>query len=116
MYSRATFPPSLSQLRFLVPVLKVTEDEIANAAGISDMHDGVNFMRAACVIAVEKVNPELVMSGHEQRLKKKELFMWGIYVFCVPRLVTFSTRHPPGRSRFSAHHVHGASPRTSRKG
>lgn len=36
--------------------LKVTEDEIANAAGISDMHDGVNFMRAACVIAVEKVN------------------------------------------------------------
>ncbi len=32
----------------------VTEDEIANAAGIGDMHDGVNFMRAACVIAVEK--------------------------------------------------------------
>lgn len=34
---------------------QVTEDEIANAAGVSDMHDGVNFMRAACVIAVEKV-------------------------------------------------------------
>lgn len=34
---------------------EVTEDEIANAAGVSDMHDGVNFMRAACVIAVEKV-------------------------------------------------------------
>ncbi|CAM9589219.1 unnamed protein product, partial [Discosporangium mesarthrocarpum] len=33
---------------------EVTEDEIANAAGIGDMHDGVNFMRAACVIAVEK--------------------------------------------------------------
>ena len=33
---------------------EITEDEIANAAGISDMHDGVNFMRAACVIAVEK--------------------------------------------------------------
>lgn len=32
----------------------VTEDEIANAAGIGDVHDGVNFMRAACVIAVEK--------------------------------------------------------------
>jgi hypothetical protein len=32
----------------------VTEDEIANAAGVGDMHDGVNFMRAACVIAVEK--------------------------------------------------------------
>ena len=38
--------------------VQVTEDEIANAAGISDMHDGVNFMRAACVIAVEKVRPK----------------------------------------------------------
>lgn len=37
---------------------QVSEDEIANAAGISDMHDGVNFMRAACVIAVEKVSFE----------------------------------------------------------
>ena len=32
----------------------VSEDEIANAAGMGDIHDGVNFMRAACVIAVEK--------------------------------------------------------------
>lgn len=40
---------------FRFACLKVTEDEIANAAGISDTHDGVNFMRAACVIAVEKV-------------------------------------------------------------
>ena len=32
----------------------VTEDEIANAAGVGDVHDGVNFMRAACVIALEK--------------------------------------------------------------
>ena len=32
----------------------VTEDEIANAAGMGDVHDGVNFMRAACVIAMEK--------------------------------------------------------------
>jgi hypothetical protein len=32
----------------------VSENEIANAAGMGDVHDGVNFMRAACVIAVEK--------------------------------------------------------------
>lgn len=32
----------------------ITEDEIANAAGIGDSHDGVNFLHAACVIAVEK--------------------------------------------------------------
>ncbi len=38
----------------------ITEDEIANAAGVGDMHDGVNFMRAACVIAVEKVSDVLL--------------------------------------------------------
>lgn len=32
----------------------VSENEIANAAGMGDVHDGVNFMRAACVIAVQK--------------------------------------------------------------
>jgi hypothetical protein len=32
----------------------ITEDEIANAAGIGDTHDGVNFLHAACVIALEK--------------------------------------------------------------
>lgn len=32
----------------------ISEDEIANAAGMGDVHDGVNFMRAACIIAVEK--------------------------------------------------------------
>ncbi|KAG5186216.1 hypothetical protein JKP88DRAFT_309594, partial [Tribonema minus] len=37
-----------------MPSPEITDDEIANAAGIGDMHDGVNFMRAACVIAVEK--------------------------------------------------------------
>jgi hypothetical protein len=32
----------------------IAEDEIANAAGIGDTHDGVNFLHAACVIALEK--------------------------------------------------------------
>ena len=32
----------------------ITEDEISNAAGMTDTHNGVNFMRAACVIAMEK--------------------------------------------------------------
>ena len=32
----------------------VSGDEIANAAGMGEVHDGVNFMRAACVIAIEK--------------------------------------------------------------
>ena len=32
----------------------ITEDEIANAAGVGETHDGVNFLRAACVISIYK--------------------------------------------------------------
>uniref|UniRef100_A0A7S1BLX2 Dynamin-type G domain-containing protein n=1 Tax=Corethron hystrix TaxID=216773 RepID=A0A7S1BLX2_9STRA len=32
----------------------ITEDEVANAAGMGDVHDGVNFLHASCVIALEK--------------------------------------------------------------
>jgi hypothetical protein len=32
----------------------ITEDEISNAAGMCDTHNGINFMRAACIIAMEK--------------------------------------------------------------
>jgi GTPase SAR1 family protein len=32
----------------------ITEDEIANAAGIGETHDGVNFLHASCTIALEK--------------------------------------------------------------
>jgi len=32
----------------------ITEDEIANAAGVGDTHDGVNFLHAACTIALQK--------------------------------------------------------------
>lgn len=32
----------------------ITEDEIANAAGIGETHDGVNFLHASCNIALEK--------------------------------------------------------------
>ena len=33
---------------------EVTREEIANACGLEDLHDGVNYMRTACVIAVTK--------------------------------------------------------------
>ncbi len=32
----------------------ISEDEIANSAGMGANHDGVNFLRAACVISLEK--------------------------------------------------------------
>ena len=51
-YHRAIREFTVAVRHMSVPA--VTEDEIANAAGMGDVHDGVNFMRAACVIAMEK--------------------------------------------------------------
>jgi hypothetical protein len=58
LFGGAQYHRALREFTLAVRLMKtptVTEDEIANAAGVGDMHDGVNFMRAACVIAVEKV-------------------------------------------------------------
>lgn len=51
-YHRALREFTVAVRHMKTPV--ITDDEIANAAGVGDVHDGVNFMRAACVIAVEK--------------------------------------------------------------
>ena len=40
-------------VRHMRPV-SVSDDEIANAAGVGDTHDGVNVMRTACVLALDK--------------------------------------------------------------
>ena len=59
-FTRARFLPlqlTLAHAYFARRCLRlptITEDEVANAAGVGDSHDGVNFLRAACVIAVEK--------------------------------------------------------------
>jgi hypothetical protein len=57
LFGGAQYHRALREFAFAVRHMsspEITDDEIANAAGIGDMHDGVNFMRAACVIAVEK--------------------------------------------------------------
>jgi len=51
-YHRAMREFNLATRCLRVPI--ITEDEIANAAGIGDTHDGVNFLRASCIIALEK--------------------------------------------------------------
>ena len=57
LFGGAQYHRAIREFTLAVRLMKtphITEDEIANAAGVGDMHDGVNFMRAACVIAVEK--------------------------------------------------------------
>jgi hypothetical protein len=52
---RPTLNLTLSESHPLSPQSpEVTREQIANACGVDDMHDGVNYMRAACVIAVTR--------------------------------------------------------------
>lgn len=51
-YHRALREFHLATSCLRMPV--ISEDEIANAAGLGEAHDGVNFLHASCVIAVEK--------------------------------------------------------------
>lgn len=67
-YHRALREFQLATRCLRTPV--ITEDEIANAAGIGETHDGVNFLHAACVIALEKarVSFEPMLGALEMRL------------------------------------------------
>lgn len=57
LYGGAQYHRAMREFHLATRCLRlptITEDEIANAAGIGDKHDGVNFLRASCVIALEK--------------------------------------------------------------
>ncbi|KAK4538252.1 hypothetical protein CDCA_CDCA16G4277 [Cyanidium caldarium] len=57
LFGGAQYYRALREFKAIVAEMErppVSHEEIANAAGIDDAHDGVNYMRAACVIAVEK--------------------------------------------------------------
>ena len=49
----------------------ISDDEIANAAGLGDTHDGVNFLHAACTIALEKarVSFDPMLRALQSRMK-----------------------------------------------
>lgn len=57
LYGGSQYHRTLREFHLATKCLRlptVTEDEIANAAGMGSTHDGVNFLHAACVIALEK--------------------------------------------------------------
>lgn len=57
LYGGSQYHRTLREFHLATKCLRtpiITEDEIANAAGIGETHDGANFLHAACVIAVEK--------------------------------------------------------------
>lgn len=48
-----------------LPCPSVSREEVANACGLEDSHDGVNYMRAACVIAMAKAHELLEPFVHQ---------------------------------------------------
>jgi hypothetical protein len=57
LYGGAQYHRTLREFNLATKCLRlptISEDEIANAAGMGTTHDGVNFLHAACTIALEK--------------------------------------------------------------
>ena len=57
LYGGSQYHRTLREFQLAVRCLRfptITEDEIANAAGIGETHDGVNFLHSSCTIALEK--------------------------------------------------------------
>ncbi|XP_073013542.1 dynamin-like protein ARC5 [Typha latifolia] len=57
LYGGAQYHRAMAEFRLLVGGVKyppITREEIVNACGVEDIHDGTNYSRTACVIAVAK--------------------------------------------------------------
>ncbi|XP_025984240.2 dynamin-like protein ARC5, partial [Glycine soja] len=57
LYGGAQYHRAMGEFRFVVGGIKcppITREEIVNACGVEDIHDGTNYSRTACVIAVAK--------------------------------------------------------------
>ncbi|XP_029122479.2 dynamin-like protein ARC5 isoform X1 [Elaeis guineensis] len=57
LYGGAQYHRAMAEFRIVVGGVKcppITREEIVNACGVEDIHDGTNYSRTACVIAVAK--------------------------------------------------------------
>ncbi|OMO99099.1 hypothetical protein CCACVL1_03930 [Corchorus capsularis] len=57
LYGGAQYHRAMAEFRFVAGSIKcppITREEIVNACGVEDIHDGTNYSRTACVIAVSK--------------------------------------------------------------
>ncbi|KAH9686241.1 Dynamin-like protein ARC5 [Citrus sinensis] len=83
LYGGAQYHRAMAEFRFMVGGIKcppITREEIVNACGVEDIHDGTNYSRTACVIAVAKARDTFepflhqkegeYLSGHEVFLRR----------------------------------------------
>ncbi|KAL5993080.1 ARP2/3 actin-organizing complex subunit Arc5 [Asimina triloba] len=83
LYGGAQYHRAMAEFRFVVGGIKcppITREEIVNACGVEDIHDGTNYSRTACVIAVAKARDTFepflhqkdgeYLSGHDVFLRR----------------------------------------------
>ncbi|XP_059648092.1 dynamin-like protein ARC5 [Cornus florida] len=87
LYGGAQYHRAMAEFRFVVGGIKcppITREEIVNACGVEDIHDGTNYSRTACVIAVAKARdtfePFLHQLGCRLLHILKRLFPISVYL------------------------------------
>ncbi|XP_021896544.1 dynamin-like protein ARC5 isoform X2 [Carica papaya] len=87
LYGGAQYHRAMAEFRFVVGGIKcpaITREEIVNACGVEDIHDGMNYSRTACVIAVAKARdtfePFLCQLGCRLLHILKRLFPIALYL------------------------------------
>ena len=71
LYGGAQFHRAMAEFRVGVGMMAcpaVTREDIINACGMDEIHDGVNYVRTACVIAVSKSKEIFEPLIHQVRL------------------------------------------------
>lgn len=72
----------------------ISREEIVNACGIDDFHDGVNYTRTACVIAVSKARDMFEPFLHQASTHSLTLLL-GFSSLDAVRLVRHTRNCPP---------------------
>ncbi|XP_020253126.1 dynamin-like protein ARC5 isoform X3 [Asparagus officinalis] len=87
LYGGAQYHRAMAEFRLVVGGVKcppITREEIVNACGVEDIHDGTNYSRTACVIAVAKARdtfePFLHQLGYRLLYILKRLLPISIYL------------------------------------
>lgn len=71
LFGGAQYHRAMAEFRSAIGVLTcpdISREEIVNACGIDDFHDGVNYTRTACVIAVSKARDTFEPFLHQVRV------------------------------------------------
>ncbi|XP_073273191.1 dynamin-like protein ARC5 isoform X1 [Primulina huaijiensis] len=107
LYGGAQYHRAMAEFRFVVGGIKcppITREEIVNACGVEDIHDGTNYSRTACVIAVAKARDTFEPFLHQLGARLLHILkrMLPISVFLLQRDGEYLSDHEVFLKRVSA--------------